>query len=396
MNKKKVISMILAMQLVFCIPVSGEPNIDQINKKIKEFELRIQENRNNSQKIKELMDELQKEINEVDIIIEKYDHKRSVLDGEIEKNNKEIEKIDSRIQELQNKEKGLKEELEIKRELFKRQVKFLYSNGLLGKIEMIFSAESFEAFMGNLNFMNKLTKKNKELYDEIQRDLKEVDQVRAELKEERVAIEEINEGIIAKRDEINKLRADQQVIIDKLDEQKAEYKKEIAKYNLQIEYAEYEITKSNNQIEKIKALAASKKESRESKGEKSGVSGEEIIAAACEFLGQPYYYGGTRPYDGSYGSGFDCSGLVQYVYAKYGIVTGRTTYNQIDHPNGTNVKRSELQPGDLIFFGSWDDPHHVGLYVGDNKYIHAPRTGDVIKISPLTRRDYVVARRFIK
>ena len=116
------------------------------------------------------------------------------------------------------------------------------------------------------------------------------------------------------------------------------------------------------------------------------VSDSNIIAYASNFLGTPYLWGGTSP-----STGFDCSGFTQYVYAHFGIKLGRTTYDQIN--DGYGVSKDELQAGDLVFFGKNNDPTHMGMYVGNNTYIHAPRTGDVIKISSMTRSDYITARR---
>ena len=114
--------------------------------------------------------------------------------------------------------------------------------------------------------------------------------------------------------------------------------------------------------------------------------GVKITDTAMEFLGVPYVWGGTTP------KGFDCSGLVQYVYKMNEIVISRTTYTQVNE--GVAVTKEQLQPGDLVFFGNKSSPHHVGIYIGDNKMIHAPQTGDVVKISNISdRRDYATARR---
>ena len=113
--------------------------------------------------------------------------------------------------------------------------------------------------------------------------------------------------------------------------------------------------------------------------------GANIVSIAYKYLGVPCVWGGTSP------SGFDCSGFVQYVYREAGISLSRTTYSQITE--GYAV--SSLEPGDLVFFGSYSDPYHVGIYIGNGQYVHAPRTGDVVKVASLSyRNDYCGARRY--
>lgn len=99
-----------------------------------------------------------------------------------------------------------------------------------------------------------------------------------------------------------------------------------------------------------------------------------LIVESYKYLGIPYVWGGTTP------SGFDCSGLMQYVYAKFGISIPRVADAQ--QSAGTPVALDDLKPGDLIFWGN--PAHHVGMYVGNGLYIQAPHTGDVVKISKLT------------
>ena len=100
-------------------------------------------------------------------------------------------------------------------------------------------------------------------------------------------------------------------------------------------------------------------------------------------IGTPYVWGGESWEEG----GFDCSGYVQYVYRQLGYRHSRTTYTQIN--DGIEVSRGDLQIGDLVF------PHsgHVGMYVGNGQYIHAPQTGDFIKVSPISK--FWRARRII-
>jgi cell wall-associated NlpC family hydrolase len=98
-----------------------------------------------------------------------------------------------------------------------------------------------------------------------------------------------------------------------------------------------------------------------------------VVGIAMQDLGTPYVWAGASP------SGFDCSGFVMYVFAQVGVSLPHSSYAQ--YGMGVPVSRSQLQPGDLVFF---DGLGHVGIYVGGNQFIHAPHTGDVVKISDMT------------
>ncbi len=110
----------------------------------------------------------------------------------------------------------------------------------------------------------------------------------------------------------------------------------------------------------------------------------EAAQIALRYLGVKYVWGGASP------DGFDCSGLVMYVYAQIGIPLPHFAAAQ--YTLGAAVPRDQLQPGDLVFFDGLD---HVGIYIGGGEMVHAPQTGDVVKITPLSAfgNRYVGARR---
>jgi cell wall-associated NlpC family hydrolase len=115
-------------------------------------------------------------------------------------------------------------------------------------------------------------------------------------------------------------------------------------------------------------------------------SGERLAAIASSQLGQPYRFGGDGP------EGFDCSGLVQYVHQQLGIAVPRTAREQ--RQGSAALDRSELLAGDLVFFtmGPRLLVDHVGVYVGDGRFVHAPRAGSPVRLSRIDDRTY--ARRF--
>ncbi|WP_433463557.1 NlpC/P60 family protein [Spirillospora sp. CA-128828] len=126
--------------------------------------------------------------------------------------------------------------------------------------------------------------------------------------------------------------------------------------------------------------------------------GQRIISYAKRWLKTPYVWGGGN-INGPSNGGFDCSGLTLYaVYQATGgkIQLAHYTGDQIRDSRGTKVSRSNLQPGDLVFFSSTPGavPHHVGIYVGGNQMLHAPYTGTVVKVGPMDEKEFSGGVRF--
>ena len=114
-------------------------------------------------------------------------------------------------------------------------------------------------------------------------------------------------------------------------------------------------------------------------GRSEGGSRERIVGTAKQYLGVKYKYGGVTP------GGFDCSGYVMYVYRKSGIGISRVLKNQ--YYSGKRVALGNARPGDLVFFKTnGRDISHVGIYLGENRFIHAPTTGKSISYASMENR----------
>ena len=142
--------------------------------------------------------------------------------------------------------------------------------------------------------------------------------------------------------------------------------------------------------ERREAAAAAERLAREAGVALDSIQGSPaqiaVLRETMRWLGVPYVWGGASP------NGFDCSGLVTYVYAKFGVVLPHGSSMQAHL--GELVTLDELQPADLVFFGGPSFYHHVGIYAGAGLFIEAPHTGDVVKVSVLAGRGCTLAKRY--
>ena len=123
----------------------------------------------------------------------------------------------------------------------------------------------------------------------------------------------------------------------------------------------------------------------------SAVAGEQIASLAATLVGSPYRYGGADP------AGFDCSGLVYFVHRQLGISVPRTAAEQ--SLAATRVDPSHLEPGDVVFFrDSGPEATHVGVYTGERRFVHAPKSGRPVGYASLEddyyRETFLGAGRF--
>lgn len=125
-----------------------------------------------------------------------------------------------------------------------------------------------------------------------------------------------------------------------------------------------------------------------------GHAAQDVLFLAISLVGTPYRYGGNTP-----AGGFDCSGLIGYVFRQAAALSLPRTTRELQAMRGRDVRRSQLASGDLVFFGSRGRVNHAGIYVGEGRFVHAPSSGGTVRLDALDghywRDHYLGAKRIL-
>lgn len=305
---------------------------------------------------------------DLEIKAEKLDNQiTQTMDG-LDNNKKNIDSVSNNIKQTQADIDSTQKNIESQQKVFNQRAKAMYVNGMSSYLGVILNADNLNDFISRVDNVKKVMGFDKNV-------IKNLEDKKEQLANGKQQLNSENNKLLALKSENEKKLA-------KLNSDKETAKNVIASLDAQ----EKSLEIADSETLKAVASAASNIKQSASRGESSIASSNAIVAYACNFLGVPYVWGGTSP------SGFDCSGLVYYVYAHFGVNLPRTSEDQQNV--GTPVSRDQLQPGDLVFFGS--PAYHVGIYVGDGQFINAPKSGDVVKIASLDNRsDFTGGRRVI-
>jgi cell wall-associated NlpC family hydrolase len=307
--------------------------------------------------VKAQIDELD---TQVEIASEDYNEayvEHAELVKQVEETRVELEKTNARIGDLQGMLSGRAESM--------------YRNGPASMVDVLLAAKSFEELASTWDLLSDLNTRDAGAVSELKVRKGEAEATEAELAQKEAEAEKVKDTMAANKASIEGKLASRKSMLS----------------GLEGEIAALE------QAEEARRAAAAAASSRSSSSRSSSggrtfppptrAPRSEVVNIAKRYLGAPYRWGATGP------NAFDCSGFTQFVYRQVGVSLPRVSRAQIGA--GQRVSRGDLQPGDLVFFGS--PIHHVGIYVGGGSYIHSPRTGDVVKISSMSRGDYTGACR---
>ena len=307
-------------------------------------------------RVKSQIDELDRK---VEIASEAYNEanaKHAALVADIQETQSRLDAANARIAELQG--------------MLSTRANSMYRSGPLSFVEVLFGATSFEEFSSTWDVLTDINDSEAEAVAELK-----VTRAEAERSREELAAREAEAKTV-----LNQMASNKSSIEAQLSTRKSMLS------GLESEIAQLEAAESARQAAAAASVSRSARSSSSSSRRfppPTRAPRSEVVSIAKRYLGAPYRWAAVGP------NAFDCSGLTMFVYKQVGVSLPHSSRAQ--YGSGQRVSRADLQPGDLVFFGS--PIHHVGIYVGGNSYIHSPRTGDVVKISPLTRRDYVGAVR---
>lgn len=342
-----------------------------------------------------------------------------ILDGitdimvKIEENNVKIAEVEAQKQITLDNIYKTEAELKVKIEEYGERLRAMYKQGNAGMLSAILGSESIADLVSRTEAIIKIAKIDKQLLDEIEQIKAELEDEKNNLQKDIDALEVLNaenaEDMAAA--EVKKTEADAKLAEMEEEERKIAGNLAVTETSLisasksivndssstddQLNAAITElrsvrtriITEAADQeavtlIEKAKAVLKERKLARErAQSGSSGytgsasVSSNAIVNKAYQYLGVPYVWGGTTP------SGFDCSGFIQYVYRSQGVNLPRVSRGQAS--SGSYVSISNAQPGDILYFGQ-SSVTHVGIYIGNNKMIHAPSPGKSVMITDIS------------
>jgi cell wall-associated NlpC family hydrolase len=295
--------------------------------------------------------------------------------------NVQLDEIDANLETNGRHLDSAKASLSIAQVHIAKRLRALYINGDSGgAVEVILGAKSLDDLLDRLDMASRVGGQDSEVLADVRRFRNEVRTRRAKLRSDRARQAQVVADRDAQRRSIEgQLAQRQQLLASVKDEiermEAAERRRQAqleaqARARLAAEAAARRAARTQT-LELASDPVASDSTEVSTQAPPSQYGG--VVGIAMQYLGVPYVWGGASP------SGFDCSGLVSYAYAQIGVSLPHNAamqYNSV----GVFVSRDQLQAGDLVFF---DGLGHMGMYIGGGQFIHAPHTGDVVKISSL-------------
>lgn len=332
------------------------------------------------------------------------------IDSELEVTVEEYNQAQLKLDQIHENIKKTKEDYKLTSKKFGRQKKLfnsrvvgIYKTGNISFASSLLGTKSFVHFLTHVGYLIQIGNQDYQLLQEIQQTKKELEETKKKLEiEEQSQIAHTKElqgrrsaiesQISERRSYLAAVETDLQAMIRAEEEREARTQAAEVRQRQQQQPAQNNNPQNqapnnpnNNPNNGNDGAKAPTNPPKSNPAPPSSAPHSQVVSIAMQHLGKPYQWGAAGP------DSFDCSGLVMYCYAQIGISLPHSAASQYNR--GAKIARENLASGDLVFFGK-SSVSHVGIYAGGGQYIHAPHTGDVVKVSSLnSRSDYYGACR---
>ena len=306
--------------------------------------------------------------------------------------NIQLGKIDTDLASNAKHLSAAKKSLVVAQDRIAERLRDLYINGQGDStLEVILGAKSLDDIIARLDAIERVSSQDARILRTVKRYRKEVETRRADLRQAREDQARIVAEQAAQKQSIESKIAEQNQMLASVKDEIAQMRAEEARRQAALAaqaraQAQAAIAAQQAQQDVLDqaAIAPTYEEPSYDPNLPAPRYGQ-VVGIALQYLGIPYVWGGSSP-----STGFDCSGFVMYVFAQLGVSLPHHAASIYGY--GTYVPRDQLAPGDLVFFSGLG---HMGIYIGNNQFIHAPHTGDVVRISSMDERwgSYVGAKR---
>jgi cell wall-associated NlpC family hydrolase len=260
--------------------------------------------------------------------------------------------------------------------LSRRLVTLYTSSDAGGTLEVLLGARSLDDLVNRIDTANRVSRQDSQVVEQVTAFRRDVQRHRRLLEQAQSAQKQVVAQRAAERVRIQGQLAQRKQLLSSIQGQIAQMKAAEAAQQARLQRlaqarlaAHPPVVQRSSSSSTVLGVAAATPEASVAPPSTHGG----VVGIAMQFLGTPYVWGGASP------GGFDCSGLVTYAFGQMGVSVPHSSYSQFGM--GSPVSRDQLQPGDLVFFNG---AGHVGIYIGGGQFIHAPHTGDVVKISSLS------------
>lgn len=371
MNKRITCFVVAAVIAMSATPVVAAPSGS------------LQSQKSTLQQNKDLLQSAQDKREQLEISIEKLDNQIEDTLAKVKSNKSKISQTKSDINNAEENIKSAQNDIKDEQVLFNERMRAMYINGADGYLSMILESKGLSDFISRVDTVRRIMELDKTVINDLQTKKQQIQDEKNTLEEKQKSLVQLKKDNESKLLSFQTSREKESKLIKEAKTMEKMYASKVEESQSLVKETLSRIESMNTSNDSTSTRTASRGNDGGDGGSYQVASSNAVVQYAASFQGTPYQWGADGP------DSFDCSGFTSYVYRHFGVSLPRTSGEQSGY--GRSVSRDNLKPGDLVFFGS--PVHHVGIYVGNGCYIHAPQTGDVVKISPLNRSDYAGARR---